>query len=342
MRARIWARRLVGLSITLAAVLFLGRHIVGGWQALQGFSWQPHAPLLVASVALQAGTLAFGVAVWRRVLRAFGTPAVPFGDLLSVWSLANLTRYIPGGIWQLVAGAELADRHRLPRWLLLASLAVHIGHTLVAALLVACCLLPLSPLGEAIASWLPACSSIWWLPLISLPLALLAVHPGLIRACLSLLSRLSRSELPRWRGTWWLSSGLLALMGANWLVSGLSFWLFLAALFALPASAWPGVSAVHALSFLAGYGVLFAPGGLGVREASMALLLQPYLPLSVAAALAGLARLWSVAAELATVALALSTRRRLDLPKEPTRAPGSLPPGPAPDQQGRRHYDEIE
>ncbi|HET8654996.1 MAG TPA: hypothetical protein VFL93_05745, partial [Longimicrobiaceae bacterium] len=57
---------------------------------------------------------------------------------------------------------------------------------------------------------------------------------------------------------------------------------------------------------------VLAPGGLGVRESAMTLLLAPLLPAGVAAVLAIAARLWSVVSEvvLALCALLIFGRSR--------------------------------
>ncbi|MHB1477889.1 MAG: UPF0104 family protein, partial [Coriobacteriia bacterium] len=67
-----------------------------------------------------------------------------------------------------------------------------------------------------------------------------------------------------------------------------------------------------AAASIGGLLVLFAPGGIGVREAILAGLLAPSYPLAVAVAAGVAARLWSTAVELlASGVSALMTHRRV-------------------------------
>jgi hypothetical protein len=97
----------------------------------------------------------------------------------------------------------------------------------------------------------------------------------------------------------------VGLVGA-WLVNGVGLWCVWRG---AGGSVEPGVltmSGVFAAAYVAGYLVLIAPGGLVVREGTMAGLLAVTagVPVSVGAAVAVLARLWAVATELLAAGLA--------------------------------------
>jgi uncharacterized membrane protein YbhN (UPF0104 family) len=68
------------------------------------------------------------------------------------------------------------------------------------------------------------------------------------------------------------------------------------------------LTGVFAASYVVGYMALIAPGGLVVREGAMTGLLTELseMPVGVAAAVAILARLWLVGAELGALALVLA------------------------------------
>ena len=58
------------------------------------------------------------------------------------------------------------------------------------------------------------------------------------------------------------------------------------------------------MAWAIGFLVFLTPGGLGVREGALALLLAPFLPSPLPAVVALLARLWWTVAELISVAIA--------------------------------------
>src|SRR5690606_34134569 len=122
--------------------------------------------------------------------------------------------------------------------------------------------------------------------------------PLIIRTLVRWMGRLGRRPTVEWGGSWAAGLGLLGLAGVLWLGQGLAFHLFLSAFVELPAALFPAVVAINALAFLVGYLAFFAPAGLGFKDAALALLLASLMPTSVAASLAVVARLWSIAAEV--------------------------------------------
>lgn len=291
-------RAAVGL-LAVAALAFLGGAVARDWARLRGYAWHVQPAALSVSVALGVGVFAFGVAIWRRVLQCFG-PRVGFVTMLRVWAFSNVTRYIPGMVWQLVTAAELGRGAGVPADVLLASLIVHLGLVLLSAAVVAAA--TLAALGLPLAARWP------W-AVAGVPLVLLAVHPATINLGLRLVNRVTRRQTLTWRGRWRHGIELLVLQIASWLAYGVAFYVFVGGVVAVPASRLLALIGVNALGFVAGYVVLIAPAGLGAREAALVVLLGRFFPTSVAALLAILSRLWTIAAELSTAVLAVVLTR---------------------------------
>jgi uncharacterized membrane protein YbhN (UPF0104 family) len=257
--------------------------------------------LLVASVLALAAVLAWGVWVWSRVLKRFEHPPVGFGTLLRIWFLSNLARYIPGTVFQFVTAAQLSRSAGLSAAVLLTSLLLHTGMSLLSALLVSAWTLT-----PSLFPTLPALP----VALLATLVAALAVHPRVLGWAIGLIPRLLKREVLRWTGSWADGLGLLALSLVSWTLYGAAYWLFLASLAPVPFAELPMLTGVNALSFAAGFVVVIAPGGWGVRELAMTRLLLPILPASVAAVVAIAARLWTVAAELLGGAVVLLLTKR--------------------------------
>lgn len=283
-------RRIVSYAIVVAAAAFLYTTIARNWAQLKAFDWSVDPLYLAASLVLHVGVLAWGVYVWSLVLRLLDAPTVAYRPLLRIWSASNLTKYIPGTVWQFLTAAHLSRGEGLPGVLALTSMIIHVGFSLLAALVISAAALPLdSALGPLGSPWVRGAGVL---------LALVAVHPAAVNAALRLVPRALHREVLVWRGGWLDGVRLLALSLLSWAVYGVAFSLFVAALAPIPAAAVVPLTAVNALAFTAGYVAVLAPGGIGVRESAMTLLLAPILPAAVAAVLAIAARLWSVAAEL--------------------------------------------
>lgn len=296
---RSWWRALAGVLLVAAAAVFLGMTVARNWRELAAFEWRVRWLELGASVLALTAVLAWGVVVWKQVLDRFEHRPVGLSVLMRIWFASNLARYIPGKIWQFVGAAELARAAGLSRVVVLTSMVVHIGFSLLSAAAVS---------AIALAAWDAV-------PLPGLPLALLAaaslflVHPAVINAGLGLVPRAFHDEVLQWNGSWADGLVLLGLSVFSWVLYGLAFALFVDAIIPIDGAALLPLTGVNALSFLAGYVVFLAPAGLGVKEGAMAALLRPFAPAGVAAVLAMVSRLWTIAAELLGAALVLALTR---------------------------------
>ncbi len=283
----------------VAAFGFLAAFVVRNLEQLRDFPWTPRPALLVLSVIVNVGALAWGVGVWKLLLRYVGV-RIRFPVLARIWFLSALGRYIPGKVWQFVGAAHLGAGVGLEPVVAVTSLAVHTGFFVVGALLAAVYFLPaavgdVGGLDLRLLQWIA-------------PLLLLTVHPAVIARGLSLLHRLARRPVSAWRGSWGDGLLLLALAVVAWVLNGAALFLFLSGLVPLERSAAASMVGINALSFLVGLAVFFAPAGLGAKEGALAVLLGMVgPPAAVAALLAVAARLWSVVSEV-TPALVLLRR----------------------------------
>jgi hypothetical protein len=282
-------RRLFSFLLVAAAFAFLGRQILGDFDAVRGFDWRLRPAMLLLSLVALVLVLMAGFGYWAILLRSFGLrpPLVP---LARTWFLANLSRYIPGMVWQFVSLAQFGGAAGLRPVVSITSLLVQMGFMVLSAAALGVLLLPGSALGDAY----PLLRDIRW----AAPAALLAVHPIVIRTLVRWMGRLSRKETLDWQGSWRTGLALLLLAAALWTVGGVSFYLFLRSFVDLPLQLLPTVIAINAVAFLAGSLAFFAPAGLGFKEAALTLLLAGMMPTPVAASLAVIARLWSIVGEL--------------------------------------------
>jgi uncharacterized membrane protein YbhN (UPF0104 family) len=302
MKAAPLAKKAAAALIVAAAALFLVRAVVRNWRQVRAYPWHVDPLLLAGSVVALVGVLAWGVWVWGRVLSRFEHSPVGNGTLQRIWFLSNLARYIPGAVFQFVTAAGLSRSAGLSAAVMLTSLLVHTGMSLLSAIVVS--------------SWTltaPLFPALPWTAVVAIGVvvtlgATLVVHPRFLNGALGIIPRLLKKDVIRWNGSWADGIGLLGLAIVSWALYGAAYWLFLRALTPISAARLPMLSGVNALSFAAGY-VTPIPGGLGVREWAMKALLLPVLPSGVAALVAVAARLWNIAAEVIGGALVLALTR---------------------------------
>src|SRR5688500_183488 len=92
-------QRVAGLIFGAAVIAFLALFVARNLDQLRQHEWSIRPGILALAVALNIAGLAWGVAVWRRVLRRMHA-RVGYLQLARVWFISGLGRYIPGKIWQ--------------------------------------------------------------------------------------------------------------------------------------------------------------------------------------------------------------------------------------------------
>lgn len=266
---------------------------------------------LVGSVVLLL--FAFGAAarLWGRMLGELGgRDPGPLGSVRIVLA-ANLGRYLPGKVWQMAGLALLTRRAGSPASLGAAAGVLGQGFHLAGAAVVGS-----AALGAGAGSPLAAWSAVGIIALF----VVLASVPGILQWGFRLAFRLARlDELEPPRPDSLFGPRWVLLHTLVWVVYGLAFVLLVRGLGFDDAGAG-GLAAAFSAAYLLGYLAIFAPAGIGVREAVLIALVRPSLgPAAVGVAV--LARVWMTLAELVpagVVAIWEIFRRR----REPTSEPG--------------------
>ena len=144
-----------------------------------------------------------------------------------------------------------------------------------------------------------------WITIPLLVLSLAALHPWVSAFFIRLFSRITGRPLesPSYKFRHTLS--LVALYASAWLVFSFSFVLLTSAFGYLTRPELIYVWGVLPISYALGYLAFFTPGGWGVREGGIVLLLNPILPTYLAVTIAIISRLMFTLLEGIFFALAL-------------------------------------
>ncbi len=277
------------LIVPLAVAFFIGRVIYLQWQKVRAFDWH-FDPLFLALSFLATSFWFFARAfVWRTIVAHFGR-RIPYTESVRIFVLSELSRYVPGTVWQYFSRVYLSAAWGVP-----ASVAV--SSALMELLLLALAAVPLVlwHIGEVF----PVMEHAQRILLLAFPVgAAIVLQPAILnRVARAVLPRLKMEYTPielRFRTL----AGLWAVCLLVWVVFGTGFVLFARSLTPLRVSDALPVVSQYAASWLVGVVTLYAPGGIGVREGILGLLLGKILPLGTAFIVAVLSRLWLVGLEL--------------------------------------------
>lgn len=298
-------RRLVGYALAVAILFFLGRMLVQTWGdlAASGIRFEFDAPRLAGSLVLLVVARAFAVEAWRRILISLGE-YFGFGFGARVWFLSNLTRYMPGNVWQVATMMVMVEQRGVSKTNALLSQVIYTALALTMAGLLALSFLVVRPellgrlLPPEMAAFAPYGAAVLFILLIVL-FALPPVNRLIVRVTARIMRRDMSAPAPTFaRG---LVPPLFSI--AMWLTNGLALYLFISSIAETTPAQLPAFIAMNAGAYWIGYASFVTPSGLGFREGALAWMLASYYPAPVAVALSLLARLWSTAGELLGVLL---------------------------------------
>jgi uncharacterized membrane protein YbhN (UPF0104 family) len=253
--------------VRVAAQLLLAAALVFVLVRLRSIWHDSHVDLarvdwlaLVGAFAVSIVGVGAGGFVWLAILRRLGTETR--SRWVGVFFQAQLSKYIPGTVWQYAGRAALGRAHGIPPRTVALSVPVELGASALAAAATAPLLLG------------------WWGAPVVLALAL-----GVAVAGRRLANGGSRAVRIVRAGT-----GPFLLYLSAWPAIGVGFWLCARGLVPVPAHDLPVYAGAYGVAWVAGLVAVYAPGGLGVREAVLVALLAGRLGASDALVVAAVSR----------------------------------------------------
>jgi hypothetical protein len=303
----------------LAAVTYQGWQLVGQVD-LQEISVQPG--WLVLAVLVYIASWLPAAWYWRNLLQGVGHP-VSWPQTLRAYYCGHLGKYVPGKAAVLVMRAALLEPTGTPPMTAGITAGYESLACMAASAAMGTALLPTILPREALARGMRAVPILaqapWAIPVLVLAGCLCGL-PLLSRGMNRLLKKTLASETAGERPTLEMQPslpGFVFLMGGWWL-QGLSLGLTIHAVSSSPWvwSAWPSWTAGAALATFLGFVVLFAPGGMGVREGVLMEILRTQIDPPRAVLVAVLLRIVFLTGEIGAAAV-LYTLVRKPRPPQP-------------------------
>ena len=298
------------LALLGVVVVLIGRKVIASWQDLAEYQFSLSWPLVAVSLLLAAGYYFSNSQAWRYAVRRSGQQ-VSVLQAYRLYALSLFGRYVPGKAWLALVRMELGARLGISRTATAVALLYENGLQLTTGVVFS------AAVGAALfaggSQTGPAAA-------LAVGLCAVAMSPPIFYRLLNLLLRAAGKEPFAKKDQ--LRFGHLAKMVVFfvfvWTCGGIS-------LYALGVALDPDLKGrllhmvvIFTISQILGFVAVFAPGGLGVREATQIYLLEQITTPEQAIILPLLSRLVMVAAELLQAgALELAAR---SAPEQPVRS----------------------
>ena len=279
-------RKVVAVGIVIVVLTYISSVISSNWDELSDSMTQANRGWLALHASAVLSYFALLPVMWGRVLRAIGISAPPRLIITSGY-LPSLGKYVPGKIWSAASRAVLLNKYgEVPRTQAITATLLHYLFELGGAapfLLVYAWLVP-SPL-----------ISMGTIAPIVLPAIFLAAFPGaslrLVSAIFSRFGRAIKPSIIRVPFT----PGVYSLFVLQWAIYASSGIALCQAFSYFDGLTAIGIGCAFVASWLIGFISLLTPGGIGVREGAMIVLLTPLVGSSTAALVSVLARImWTI------------------------------------------------
>lgn len=286
--------RVLKLLVPLVIAYFVGKVIHANWEQVRTAEWQFSPLHLIGSFVLCSGWFLFRPLGWNVILNRFGRD-VPYGAVYRVYRQSELSRYVPGAVWQFVSRIYL-----IKRWHVTASacMAATIVDLVLATL---ACLIP--------ASWtlldaFPGMQGYHQALLIGFPVASVAVvHPTIFNAWAGFLANRLRQPWTPLQIRWPMLLGIWLMYVVGWVMLCAGVAMFARGILSLGSVGPMLLGSSYAVAWLIGTLTMIAPAGMGVREGAMGLMLSRFMAEGPAFTLAVGVRFWVLLVELCWVGL---------------------------------------
>lgn len=280
--------RLGGL---LAIFGLSGWYVVTNWGAFVAYKWQLAMLPLALVLALWCSYFVIMAVGWVLAVRRAGAK-LGFTAGAGIWVSSMPARYLPGNVWHVAGRLYLARQSGVTADAVLLSSVIEQVLTVAGEVIIFLLALPFWPN-------LPTAGLVG--PLVTVPFALIGLHPRVVALALRFAARLLHQQIVALPLGYQQLLPLLLWYVAAALVNGLAFFVLASALGAGDAPQLPLLAGGYLLARSIGFLSLLTPAGLGVREAVLAAVLSPYMPLTMATVAGLMARVLSTVAEALTV-----------------------------------------
>lgn len=266
--------KIVGLVLIAVSVLFLARRIISLNVDLAALFCPTNLVLILAVSLFSVVVIFLGSFCWRMCLDLFVTEKIPIAEAFSSYAKSNIMKYLPGNVGQYVGRQFYGARFGISQYQLAIASVIEIAYSALTVLSCAFCFSAenvirtlSSRISPALAVGIVTAGAVGLFAVCVL--AYLFREKEYIRICLELL------QSPRFWSVFFACAGL-NMLGAVVTATGFIFFLYQYA--PMEPALVPLAFSASFLAIFVGYITPGVPGGIGVRESVLIVLLSTSLP----------------------------------------------------------------
>jgi len=286
-----WSRILVALVVG-ASLLVLLYGLITNWHELASYHWEiAYWPIPVA-LLLYGVAVALAATIWGSIVRRLGGRSHWAHDL-RIYCTSSLAKRLPTPLWFVMGRVYLYEELGVSK--AISSLATVVEGVLVlfSGLVTLLAFIPLSGSSALLGRYT------WVIIALAAACLVLVLRPQSLRSVVNWLARrlghgqaivddLDYQHMLLWTG----------MYSIVWILGGMILYLLVRIVHHLPIQYLPAVIGIWVSGGVVSHVAIVLPGGLGIKELTMAVMLSALVPMPIAIIISIVARLWFALNEL--------------------------------------------
>jgi glycosyltransferase 2 family protein len=289
-------RSLIKTVLGIAAIVFMFYYLFQNWGMLRTYNWDFNIWKLLLSIVLLWIALASTVFIYRLIFKELAGAQISYLQTFRVINITNIGRYLPGKLWSVVGLIFYTSEYGINKKQTTLAVITNEVAGKASGLVLGICYFFFS---DSLKGYLPAM-------IILLVGCMIVIHPWVLDKIINTGLRIFKKQTIEIEFSYWSILKFVLIFIISWLLHSLAFYVLVNSMAPLGSVNLIKFATILPLCWVIGYIILLAPGGLGVREAMLVVMLGEFLPKEVALAIAVIQRLWFTAVEGINVLMALA------------------------------------
>ncbi len=293
-------KSVIKVLVVLVIFYFLGTALYRNWSQINFRQLHFNVPLLIASILFLFIYFLLFVFGWELILKRLGV-SLSFLKAIKIIFYSQIGKYLPGKIWVFVGRIYFCQQLGIPASKIFLSMVLEMALTIISGMVIFLVGLSIFPGAQIHIN--P------FFLMIVVVILFIIIHPKVFTRIINILLHLVKKGPIRIDLNFSQICGIIMYYCIVWLSFGIAFYFLINSTTFIALSKIPFLAGSFSISATIGAMALFVPGGLGVREGVLALLLSNFFPISLAILLSILSRIWISFGEF--ILVGISTRIKL-------------------------------
>lgn len=289
-------KSIIKILLGTAAIIFMFYYLFQNWSMLRNYQWHFNIWLLLLSMVLLWIALLSTVYIYQLIFVELAGAKLNTLQTFRIINITNIGRYLPGKLWSVVGLIVYTSEYGINKKQTTLAVITNEVAGKASGLILGICYFFFS---DSLKGYLPAM-------IILLVGCMIVIHPWVLDKIINTGLRLFKKETIEIEFGYFSILKFVLIFIISWLLHSVAFYVLVNSMAPIGSVNLIKFATIIPLCWVIGYIVLLAPGGLGVREAMLVVMLSEFLPKEVALAIAIIQRVWFTVVEGINVLLALA------------------------------------